>query len=656
MLDAALVDITRTPPLIGGPLFGALFYWLTTALGDRLLRLGRVPLTAFTVWERGLLCAAIGTGSLQFVPLALASLGQLYPLQIQVALGVITALLWRDLRRVARRAIAEIKNLPLRPASPAHLIWFLLFSLFMGVWLVHAVTFGPFGDDDGIHLAAPKRWLAAGTLSYLPTYSLTNASMGFDLIYLIAMAVWSPVGAKMLHYIAGLFALLTLVLAARRVSSATAGLLAVSVMLIGTPVSNLPVNFGNAMIDLASCWLTLTSVLIWLVWRDTRDPKLLMCMAACAGFAASFKLTSVQVAIAWTPVLIAELRRKGETWPTTLRLVLAFGVVAGLAVIPWFIRNLVLTGNPLYPMLTSLIPTRDWSPEHAEVFSRYTKYYAWGVSAGPSLDESARKNILMAAIALVGAASGLATLFLRTWVARALLAFSAVFVMISLVLTGLIFRYWLPATMCLALAVATTLDRHRFRRGLVWVASALLIVALGVQARRGFYFHSGVGLAGDLRMAVGLSTFEEEYAGEPLVQVWRYLNQHTPPDAQILFGAFYTTFGASSYAGFWVDRMCYTTDSHLQTFFRLDDWTAFEDSIDRAGITHVVVAKQQFNPTRHGFTFTAGQNEFPFVRRLVSERGDKVLDLDLVEIYRIRRRPAVRSPGDSATPLLATLR
>src|SRR5687767_6937399 len=299
MLDAALVDITRTPPLIGGPLFGALFYWLTTALGYRLLRLGRVPLTAFTVWERGLLCAAIGTGSLQFVPLALASLGQLYPLQIKVALAVLAALLWRDLLRVARRAIAEIKNLPVRQASPAHLIWFLLFSLFMGVWLVHAVTFGTFGDDDGIHLAAPKRWLAAGTLSYLPTYSLTNASMGFDLIYLIAMAVWSPVGAKMLHYIAGLFALLTLVLAARRVSSATAGLLAVSVMLIGTPISNLPVNFGNAMIDLASCWLTLTSVLIWLVWRDTRDAKLLMCMATCAGFAASFKLTSVQVAIAW---------------------------------------------------------------------------------------------------------------------------------------------------------------------------------------------------------------------------------------------------------------------------------------------------------------------------------------------------------------------
>jgi hypothetical protein len=84
--------------------------------------------------------------------------------------------------------------------------------------------------------------------------------------------------------------------------------------------------------------------------------------------------------------------------------------------------------------------------------------------------------------------------------------------------------------------------------------------------------------------------------------------------------------------------MCYTTDSHLQTFFRLDDWTAFEDSIDRAGITHVVVAKEQFNPTRHGFSFTASRNEFPFIRRLVGERGDKVLDSELVEVYQLRRR------------------
>jgi hypothetical protein len=565
---------------------------------------------------------------------------------------VIAALLWADLWRVARRFAAEVSALRLPNAAPVDIVWFLLFATFMGIWLIHAVTFGPFGDDDGIHLASPKRWLAAGTLSYLPSYALTNASMGFDMVYLIAMAVWSPVAAKTLHYTAGLFALFTLVLAARRVSSTTAGLLAISVMLIGTPVSNLPVLFGNAMIDLAACWMTVTTVLVWLVWRERPDPRLLVCMALCAGFAASFKLTAVQVAIAWVPVLAAEARRRGATWPAIAKLVLGFGIVAGLMVIPWFIRNLLVTGNPLYPMLTSIVPTRDWSPEHGDVFSRYTKYYAWGISAGTGLDEAARKRLLVIAAGLILAAAAVAAAIFRTWVARALLAFAAVFIVISIALTGLIVRYWLPATMCVALVVASALDR-RFSRRLMWPAVALLAVALAVQVRRGFYFHGGVGLSGDLRMAVGASTFEREYRNEPLVMVWRFLNANTPPDARVLLGAFYTTFGASSYAGFWVDRMCYTTDSHLQASFPLNDWAAFEASIDRLGVTHVVVATKQFNPDRHGFVFTAGRNEFPFLRRLVAERGEKVFEAEPAEVYRLRPRAGASRPIAAAASQVA---
>jgi hypothetical protein len=644
MLNASITDLTHAPPLVAGPLFAALFWWVMTAFGYRMLRVSRAPLADLDVWERGLLSAAIGAGTLQLLPLILSTVGHLRPLEIRIAFLLLAALLARDLLLISRRFFAEVSRLLPRHVTPIQVVWGSLFVVFMGIWLIHAVTFGNFGDDDGIHLAAPKRWLAAGTLQYLPTYSITNATLGFDMLYLVAMALWSPVGAKMLHYSAGIFTLLTLVLCARRISTPIAGLFAISLLLIATHVADVPVLFGNAMIDLAACWMTMTTVLLWLVWREKPHDGLLICMALCAGFAASFKLTCVQVAIAWTPILAAEARRRGATWLDAFKVVATFGVIAGMVVVPWFIRNALVTGNPFYPLLTGLIPTRDWSPEQGAVFSRYARYYSWGIVAGGRLDETARQLLLLAAGGLVCAGGATLAFVLRTWIARSLIAFAVVFILISIGLTGIIFRYWIPATMCLAL-LAGVVCAQRAPRRLLWPAALMLVIALGIQVRRGFYFHQPVGFWGDLRMATGLSTFDEEYAHDPLVKVWTYLNSSTPPDARVLFAAFYTTFGASSYAGFWVNRMCYTTDSHLQTYIRLDDWEAFKRSVAQAGITHVVISDEQFSAGRFGFSFQAGVNEFPFLRRLVKEYGQNVYRTDFMTVQRLDLESLSKSVG-----------
>jgi hypothetical protein len=612
-----------------------LFWWLMMALGHRILRQLRMPLSAFNVWERGLICGAVGIGLVQLIPLILSVFGRMRFLEIRLAFVILTILLYRDLLRIARRARVELSTIRPRHVTAMEMTWWLLFAAFMGIWLVHAVTFGTFGDDDGIHLAAPRRWLQAGTLRYLPTYSLTNATLGFDMAYLVAMALWSPVGAKMLHYTAGLFALFALVSCARRISSVAAGVLSVSLLLIATPVADLPVLFGNAMIDLAACWMAMMTVLIWLVWRERPEMNLLVLMALFAGVAASFKLTSAQVAIAWVPILIMEARRRRAPWPRVLQMITAFGFVAMACVLPWFLRNLLLTGNPLFPMFSNWIPTRDMPPEHALTFSRYTKYYAWGVASGTRLGEVERKQILMVAVGLLTTGGVTASLLVKNAVCRSLLAFATIFVLTSVILTGLIFRYWMPATMCVAIVGGVLCAQH-WPRQLIRLASLFLVIALVIQARRGFYFHQPAGFMGDLRMATGVSTFEHEYADDSLAQVWRYINTSTPANSRILLAAFYTTFGASSYAGFWIDRVCYTTDSHLQAFFPLDDWASFTESLAREGITHVVVSDQQFSPGRLGFVFRAGQNEYPFARRLVQEYGDKVFQADHLQVYALR--------------------
>jgi hypothetical protein len=78
------------------------------------------------------------------------------------------------------------------------------------------------------------------------------------------------------------------------------------------------------------------------------------------------------------------------------------------------------------------------------------------------------------------------------------------------------------------------------------------------------------------------------------------------------------------------------TDSHLQGFIRLDSWPAFLESIKDARITYVVISDMLFAAGRHGFTFTAGTNEYPFCRRLVDDYGTLLNQNEHLQVYRLR--------------------
>jgi hypothetical protein len=206
-----------------------------------------------------------------------------------------------------------------------------------------------------------------------------------------------------------------------------------------------------------------------------------------------------------------------------------------------------------------------------------------------------------------------------------------VVLLVALDITGLYFRFWLPAIACLVLFFGSVLSERWSASAVAWSAVLLLVAACTLQARaeRGRF-------ASDLRMAMGQTSRDQEYRDQPLWNTWTYLNGQTPADAHVLMAAFYTSFGASSGGAFWVRRACYSTDSHLQGFIRLSDWPAFLASIRSAAIDFVVISDTQFAAGRHGFVFTAGANEYPFCQRLVREYGTRVSQFEHIQVYKLR--------------------
>jgi hypothetical protein len=625
------------PPVLHAPLFAALFYGLLVALGFRLLCLMRVPIDSLTLWERGLVCAAIGGGTLQYLPLGLSVIGRASVGWIRAAVVVLTLLLLPDCWHIVKRLIAMARR-PHDGLSREIVLWWSLLAMFAGIVLIRAVVVGGAGDDDGYHLMAPKRWLEAGRLIYLPTYTHTDAPVGFEMLYLIGLATSTVESAKLLHFGAGVLSLLGVGVLCLRLGGRGAALLAVALLCIPNRVYDMAFLFGLAYNDLAVCWMVISCLVIWLATRDRPVDGLLFCGALCAGFAGSFKFTALSVGAALALIVFWRAVGEGFRWSRAMSLTVKCGLLSVVPVLPWLWRNWLVTGNPLYPMFSGIVPTRDWSLEQARVFSLFFRYYNWGKASGNRLNLVQRQELLVGVTLCVLVAFVVAMVASRRRELREILVFSAVMIAMASGLTGLYFRFWLPAIACLAVCAGTAAAARWTERTLIWTAT--LFLAIGITIRMTAEWND---LPGHVRMATGRTSRDVEYRLDPMWTTWTYLNTQTPGGSRVLLASLYTTFGASSGAAFWVDRPTYVTDSHMQDYIHLNDWPSFLESIGRAAIDFVVISDTRFNAGRYGFTFTADTHEYPFCIRLVQEFGTLVNQYQHWQVYRLRPLPSTKT-------------
>jgi len=619
--------LPEVPLLFREPVFALGLFLLLAALGRRCLALFRIP-EALSRVERAYLYLALGAGSVQVFCLALSVPRLLTTFNLRAVVAILALLLLRDMTHLLRRGASALREARGWLGSRGWVVWAAAFAVFVGLLFVRNLLLGSIVEDDGYHLTAPKRWLSAGALDYLPTYTHTNAPMGFEMLYMVAMVIGGAVLAKTVHLCAGVLALLGVVLLARRLGHASAGALVVSVLLIENPLFDLPM-LQKIYVDLPACWLLMSALIVWSVWRETLEPRLLAVSALSAGFTASFKFTALLSAFALALIACRRLWLKGASLRTVASTFAGYGCVSALPVVPWLFRNWSVSGNPVFPMFSGLIPTRDFSPENAEVFGRFFKLYNWGF--GLPLSEEQRVWVLFAVASGVLAALAVAVARASSEPKRELLIFCWVLCAGAFPVTGLYTRYLLAPFFVVLLLTGAALAE---RVSPIWVRSAaafLMCIALLKWSSwaRADLWHG-------FQVAIGRARERDD---DPFTRVFRYVNENTPADARALMGAMCPSVGRTSGIAFWVDRTTYTTDGHLQGFIRFDDWQSFLRDIAKARIDFVILADspKAWNApvcSPNAF-FPQGKSEYPFVRRLVDEHSHLVFRAGTLAVYRL---------------------
>jgi hypothetical protein len=219
----------------------------------------------------------------------------------------------------------------------------LVFALFQG--------FTPPWDYDGLmyHLQGPRLFLEAGKIIPLPENVLTFYPFTWEMIYMMGLALGSDIFARLIHFSTLILFLLATYIYGRRFLSKLGGWIAVSILL-GIPI--LLILGISAYTDIAWGLFQFLAIAIFLVWLNENNAKLLVLSGLMQGLALGSKYLAISGAvILFVYVFWFSRRIDGgqNNWKKSFQNGMLFGVITIALAMPWYLKNLIWTGNPVFP-------------------------------------------------------------------------------------------------------------------------------------------------------------------------------------------------------------------------------------------------------------------------------------------------------------------
>lgn len=267
------------------------------------------------------------------------------------------------------------------PSSSVERVLLIVFAVLLLLRLPAALSPSDSTDWDSIshQMAMAKIWLEHGRVDYIPFMHQSNIPATVNMLYCFGLQFGGQFGAKSIAFFYTVFALISVGgLAAHRYGT-RAGYWA-AIAFVATPV--VLWETGSAYVDVAHglySGLALVFAALWLFPANGQNPNWLALSGICLGFSLGTKYTGLQFALAIMLVVLGTgmLRRRLAYHGKALMLVGIFAFAIGC---PWYIRNVVNTGNPVYPFFYNVFGGGNWSQANADAYSAEQKSFGIGHS------------------------------------------------------------------------------------------------------------------------------------------------------------------------------------------------------------------------------------------------------------------------------------
>ncbi len=274
--------------------------------------------------------------------------------------------------------------------------------------LVGSMTFlnslAPATAQDALvyHLAVPAKYIERGGIVYIPESFFAQFPGNMEMLFTLALLVRGDSLAGAYHWLFAAASVAAVGVLGRRIGGSFRSALAAAAV-FGT-VPSAALIAGWAYVDLAVVFFCLASTLAFLRWWDRGEAspaslpgaeasfpraRWLGLAALFAGLAAGCKYTGgAQGLFLVFAVFFEGGARKRLLFPV-VRNAIAAATVTGAVASPWWIKNALWTGNPLFPFFYGVLGGRQWDAGRADVLSRFLGNWGgssegiWGLLALP---------------------------------------------------------------------------------------------------------------------------------------------------------------------------------------------------------------------------------------------------------------------------------
>ncbi|NOR14365.1 MAG: hypothetical protein GQ544_01540, partial [Candidatus Aminicenantes bacterium] len=188
-----------------------------------------------------------------------------------------------------------------------------------------------------------------------------NMPQNMEMIYTAGMLLHCDTVGLLVHYSLGILAALGILLLAREFSSLNTAIWTAVFFYVGIPF----IPHAAQGVDLAPIFYSVWAFYAFIRWRNTERIAWLSLAGVLAGLCAGTKYTGIYTPLALFFLVVLAILKDRKTAGgndslavRTLMLFIFFGFLSGC---PWYLKNWLVTGNPIYPILYPLLGGKGWN-------------------------------------------------------------------------------------------------------------------------------------------------------------------------------------------------------------------------------------------------------------------------------------------------------
>jgi len=249
-------------------------------------------------------------------------------------------------------------------------IFIMLIAIVLLVLLECLINLTPPIARDALihHLAIPKLWLRNGGFYEMPWVDFSYFPMNIDLLYMIPLCLQKDFLANFIHMGFGIATALLIYRYLNKRTGRISGLLGVLIFMTTPIVFRLSTQ---AYVDLGLTFFSAASIFSFMRYRDSgfHEFKWLFISSLSMGLALGTKYNALVLWFFLTLWIVLITARDTKDQRQALWNGAVFSLISGILFSPWLIKNIMLTGNPLYPLFKESVSQMFSQNAHTNFFS-----------------------------------------------------------------------------------------------------------------------------------------------------------------------------------------------------------------------------------------------------------------------------------------------